>query len=70
MDQPVPAAGQPGDAPETPEQRQARLAREAEMIAEAEAELAAGQSISLEAIKAWVASWGTDHELPPPEPGQ
>ena len=40
------------------------------MIAAAEAELAAGQGISLEAVRAWVESWDTDHELPPPQSGQ
>ena len=25
--------------------------------------------ISNEAVMAWLKSWGTDHELPPPEPG-
>jgi predicted transcriptional regulator len=55
---------------ETPEQRQRRLAWEAEMIAEALADVAAGRLISLEAVEAWVESWDTDHELPPPEPGQ
>jgi predicted transcriptional regulator len=27
-----------------------------------------GVFISEEAMDAWIASWGTDHELPPPEP--
>jgi hypothetical protein len=35
-----------------------------------EAEMAAGQGISLEAMRAWVESWDTAAELPPPEPGQ
>jgi predicted transcriptional regulator len=60
----------PHDRPETAEARQRRLAWEAEMIAEAEAEVAAGQTISLKAVRAWVESWDTDRELPPPEPGQ
>ncbi|MGD9740725.1 MAG: CopG family ribbon-helix-helix protein [Bauldia sp.] len=29
-----------------------------------------GESISGEAVQAWLESWGTDHELPPPKPGQ
>jgi len=52
---------------ETPEQR---LRREAEMIAEAWADAAAGRVVSLEAVEAWVESWYTDHELPPPAAGQ
>ena len=60
----------PHDRPETAEARHRRLAWEAEMIAEAEAEVAAGQTISLKAVRAWVESWDTDRELPPPEPGQ
>jgi len=44
----------PHDRPETAEARQRRLAWEAEMIAEAEAEVAAGQTISLKAVRAWV----------------
>ena len=58
------------DRPEPPEARRLRLAWEAEMIAEARAQVAAGQTISLGAMQAWVDSWDTDHELPPPEPGQ
>jgi hypothetical protein len=58
----------PHDRPETAEARQRRLAWEAEMIAEAEAEVAAGQTISLKAVRAWVESWDTDRELPPPFP--
>jgi predicted transcriptional regulator len=49
-------------------ERRRRL--EARLIAEARASATAGQTISIEAIKAWVESWGTDHELPPPRPGQ
>lgn len=43
-----------------------RLTREAEMIAEARAELDAGLYVDANEIAAWVASIGTDHELPPP----
>jgi predicted transcriptional regulator len=28
-----------------------------------------GEWVSDEAVDAWLASWGTDHELPPPEIG-
>jgi predicted transcriptional regulator len=37
--------------------------------AEAEADIAAGRVISHEAMKAWLLSWGTANELPPPEIG-
>ena len=37
--------------------------------AEAEADIAAGRVISHEAMKAWLLSWGTPNELPPPEIG-
>ena len=40
------------------------------MIAEAWADAAAGRVVSLEAVEAWVESWDTDHELPPPAAGQ
>ncbi len=42
-------------------------AAEAEALAEAEADIAAGRTISHERVVEWVRSWGTDHELPPPE---
>ena len=39
-----------------------------ECLALAEAEADKGVLISEEAMNAWVASWGSDDELPPPEP--
>jgi predicted transcriptional regulator len=36
----------------------------------AEADFAAGRTISNEAMKRWLLSWGTDEPLPPPECGQ
>ena len=51
---------------ETDAERQRRLAWEAEMIAEADAEIEAGQYVDAADIKAWIDSIGTDHELPPP----
>ena len=36
---------------------------------EGEADLAAGRVISHEAMKAWLLSWGTADELPPPQAG-
>jgi predicted transcriptional regulator len=47
-----------------------RLAQEAEMIAAASASVAAGRTVSLEAVTAWADSWDTDHELPPPHSGR
>ena len=65
-----PAHGPLDPPPETPEVRARRLAREAEMIAEADADIAAGRTVSLEAVEAWVASLGTDRELPVPQSGR
>ncbi len=42
---------------------------EAAADAEAEADLAAGRVVSHEAVKAWLLSWGTPSELPPPALG-
>lgn len=58
------------DRPETEADRQRRLAWEAEMIAEADASIAAGRTVSEEEIDAWIDSLGTDHELPPPRFGR
>lgn len=56
--QPVPA-----------ETERERLAREAREIAAALAAAAAGRTVSLEAVQAWVDSWETEHELPKPRSG-
>jgi predicted transcriptional regulator len=53
---------------ETEAERQRRLAWEAEMIAEADAEIAAGLVIEEADVDAWIDSLGTDHELPLPQP--
>jgi predicted transcriptional regulator len=44
----------------------------ADMAADAEglADLDAGRVISHEAMKAWLLSWGTTEELPPPRPSK
>ena len=55
---------------ETEAERQRRLAWEAEMIAEADADIAAGRLIDAAEIDAWIDSIGTDHELPPPRSGR
>jgi len=44
-------------------------ASDAAAIAEARAEIAAGQGISHEAVKAWLQSWHSADSLPPPKPG-
>ncbi len=43
-------------------------AREMEMIAEGDADVVAARVIPWEAVKAWLESWGTANELPPPGP--
>ena len=48
--------------------RQHRIAREAELIAEADAEIAAGLLVDSAEVKSWIDSIGTDQELPPPYP--
>jgi hypothetical protein len=65
-DTPRPAESDDDLPPETEEERKRRLAWEAEMIAEAEAEIAAGLYVDGDEMDAWLASIGTDHELPPP----
>jgi predicted transcriptional regulator len=52
--------------PETEAARQRRIAWEAEMIAEADADVAAGRLVDSAKVRAWVDSIGTDHELPVP----
>jgi predicted transcriptional regulator len=45
---------------------------DADIAADAEglADLDAGRVISHEAMKAWLQSWGTPEELPPPSPAK
>ena len=66
MTQPAPVA----DHVETEAERQARLAWEAQGIAEAEADIAAGRLVDSAKVKAWIDSIGTDHELPVPYSGR
>jgi len=56
--------------PETEASRQRRLAREAKMIAEADADVAAGRLVDEAEVDAWIDSIGTDHELPVPYAGR
>ena len=62
------------DAPsapdETAEARRQRLAYEAARIDQALASAAAGRTVPFDAVKAWVDSWDTDHELPQPRSGR
>jgi len=53
---------------ETGAEKRRRLSWEAEMIAEADAEIAAGLFIEEADLDAWIDSLGTDHELPLPQP--
>jgi len=62
MTQRVPVA----DHVETEAERQARLAWEAEGIAEADAELDAGLYVDVAEMRAWIDSLRTDSPLPPP----
>lgn len=43
---------------------------EERLIAEADADIAAGRVISHEAVMRWIKSWGTPGELPPPQCGE
>jgi hypothetical protein len=51
--------------PETAEAGRLRIAREAEMIAEARAQLDAGQGRSGADLDAWLDAWEGDDALPP-----
>jgi predicted transcriptional regulator len=51
---------------ETEAEQQRRLAWEAEGIAEARADVAAGRLVDEAEVDAWIDSIGTDHELPVP----
>lgn len=56
--------------PENATAKQRRLAWEAAMIAEADADIAAGRLVDEAKVDAWIDSIGTDHELPPPRSGR
>jgi predicted transcriptional regulator len=47
-------------------QERRRLVEEATLIAEARADVAAGRLVEPAAVKAWIDSIGTNHELPVP----
>jgi hypothetical protein len=48
---------------ESPAEKQRRLAYEAEMLAEARADVAAGRIVGDAEVDAWIDSLGNDHEL-------
>jgi predicted transcriptional regulator len=56
--------------PETSDEAQRRLAVEARLIAEADADVAAGRLVDAAEVRKWVASIGTAHELPVPYSGR
>jgi len=70
MPLPSPAHGPLDPPPETPAARASRLAREAEMIAEARAQLDAGQGRTGRDLDAWLDAWEGDGDLPPRRPAQ
>ena len=55
---------------ETEAEKQRRFVQEAEQIAEARADVAAGRLVSSANVKAWTNSIGSDHELPVPYSGR
>jgi hypothetical protein len=67
---PLPAGSAPVSRAETEADRQRRLAWEATMIAEADADIAAGRLVDAAEVDAWIDSLGTDHELPVPYSGR
>ena len=69
MPAPAPTAPVRSPHPERAAARQRRLATEAALLAAAQADVAAGRTVSSEAVDAWIDSLATDHPLPPPQPG-
>jgi predicted transcriptional regulator len=59
-----------GVADETAAAERRRLAWEAERLAEAEADVAAGRLVDSAAVGDWIDSLGTDHERPLPRSGR
>ncbi|HEX3993544.1 MAG TPA: hypothetical protein VHX39_20430 [Acetobacteraceae bacterium] len=55
--------------PESETDRQRRLSREARMVAEADADIAADRLVDEADVDAWIDSIGTGHELPVPYAG-
>jgi predicted transcriptional regulator len=67
---PLPADSTQAAHPETEAERQSRLAWEAEGIAEARADVAAGRLVDAAKVRAWVDSLRTDNPLPVPYSGR
>jgi hypothetical protein len=63
---PVPDGCAETPGAETGAERQRRMAWEAEMITEADADIAAGRVVDSAKVRAWIDSIGTEHELPLP----
>ena len=63
---PHPDDDAPAAHPETEDERQTRLACEAEGIARARASVAAGYYATAAEVDAWIDSLGTDNPLPVP----
>jgi predicted transcriptional regulator len=63
---PLPGDNAPAARFESVAEKHRRLADEAEMLAEARAEIAAGLAIDAAEVEAWIDSIGTERELPPP----
>ena len=63
---PIPAERVETTGPETEAERRDRVAWEAEGIAEAQAEVAAGLYVDMADVRAWVDSLRTDAPLPLP----
>jgi predicted transcriptional regulator len=70
MDDGTPRPAEDEAPPETEEEQKKRLAWEAEMIAEALADIAAARVMDSAKVKEWIDSIGTDHELPVPYSGR
>jgi predicted transcriptional regulator len=68
MDTPPLGADAPAARFESAAEKQRRLIREAELLAEARADAAAGLVVDAADVDRWIDSIGTDHELPPPYP--
>lgn len=65
MDGAPPLQDDPPDRPETAEERRRRFAWEAVLIAEARAQLDAGQGRTGADLDAWLEAWEGDGALPP-----
>jgi predicted transcriptional regulator len=63
---PLPRNSIPAARVETEARLQRQRTWEAEMIAEAEAEIEAGKYVDADEVDAWIDSIGTEHEPPPP----